>query len=325
MVEQQAVWQTIVIGGAPAGLTAALYLARAQLKTLVIAGEAAGGQLMLTTEVENYPGFPTGIQGPHLIAAMRAQAERFGAKILNENVTAVDFSGETKKVMVGETEYLAQTVVVTAGARARLLGVGEERLVGRGVSTCAVCDAPFFKDKETFVVGGGDAAMEDALALAKFAKSVTIIHRGESFKASKIMQQRVEEKRLPVIWNSEVVGVRGEQMLEGIKVKDQKSGQEREMAAGGLFIAIGHVPSSEFLRGQMEIDDHGYVQTRMLTASDQKKEWLEGFPTMTSVNGVFAAGDVVDFRYRQAVTAAGMGCQAALDVERFLTGSVRSW
>lgn len=324
---EENIFDVIVIGGGPAGYTAAIYTSRAQLSTLVVAGATPGGQLMLTTEVENYPGFSKGILGPELMQEMTAQAERFGSKIIYENVEGVDFSGKVKKVMVAGKEYQSRAVIVTVGARARTLGVGEEALMGRGVSPCATCDAAFFKDKVTYVVGGGDVAMEDALALSKFTNKVTLIHRRDSFKASKIMQKRVlEEKKIPVLWNSEVVGVKGEQKLEGITVKNTETGEQQELLADGLFLAIGHIPASDFLKGSLEVDDHGYVVNRMTNSGvQQRKEWLEGYPTMTSVEGVFAAGDVVDFRYRQAVTSAGMGTMAALDVEKYLTGSVSSW
>lgn len=319
----------IVIGSGPAGYTAAIYLARAKLKPLVLAGEKAGGQLMYTTEVENFPGFSKGINGPVLMEEMRQQALRFGAEILPVNVTKVDFSQEMKRVWVGEKEYQAKAVILTTGAKARMLKVGEEKLLGRGVSTCAVCDAAFFKDKTVFVVGGGDVAMEDALALTKFAKSVTIIHRREALKASQIMQERViKEKQVPVLWNSEVVGVKGEQRLEGIRVKNMVTGEEQDLPAEGLFISIGHIPETDFLKdSRLVVDDHMYLKTNLTSkeAVVAEKVWLEGYPTQTNIAGVFAAGDVVDFKYRQAVTAAGMGTMAALDAEKFLTGSMQSW
>ncbi len=334
----------IVIGGASAGYTAAIYLARATLSPLVLAGENAGGQLMFTSEVENYPGFSMGIKGPDLMDEMRKQAERFGAEIKNENVTKVDFAGEVKKVWVGETEYQARAVVLALGASSRMIGVGEEKYYGKGMSTCAVCDAAFYKDKTVFVVGGGDAAMEDALALARFTNKVTIIHRKAEFRASKIMQKRVlEEKKIPVLWETEVVGVGGEGKLETIKLlakpdlasrdKNSKTQNIEEVKADGLFLAIGHTPATDILKGQVELDDHGYLVTKMTTptasqlggqASNQDI-WLNSYPTQTSVPGVFGAGDMVDIRYRQAVTAAGMGCMAALDVEKFLTGSISGW
>ncbi|MEK7064155.1 MAG: FAD-dependent oxidoreductase [Patescibacteria group bacterium] len=315
----------IVIGGASAGYTAAIYLARAVLSPLVLAGENAGGQLMFTSEVENFPGFPKGIAGPELMAEMRAQAERFGAEIKNENVTKVDFAGEIKRVWVGETEYQAKAVVLALGAMSRMLGMGEERLLGRGVSTCAVCDAAFFKDKTAFVVGGGDAAMEDVLALARFTDKVTLIHRKGEFKASKIMQERIKEKNIPVLWETEVIGVAGENKLERIRIKD-KAG-EKELPADGLFLAIGHTPATDILKDQVELDSHGYLITKLTSNKTQMNQeiWLNDYPTQTSVIGVFGAGDMVDIRYRQAITAAGMGCMAALDAEKFLTGSISSW
>lgn len=319
--------EVIIIGGAVAGLTAAIYLSRAKLAPLLLAGEKAGGQLMLTTEVENYPGFPEGVMGPELIERMRKQAEKFGAEIKNLNVTKVDFTGEVKKVWVGEVEYQAKAVIITSGASPRLLKVGEEKLIGRGVSTCAVCDAAFFKGKTVYQVGGGDVAMEDILALRKFTDKVVLIHRGDKLRASKIMQEKVlNEKKVPVMWNTEVVGVKGEGKLEAIRVKNNQTGEEKELQADGLFLAIGHIPETNFLDNQVEVDDHMYVINRMVRDGvDMRKEYLEGFPTMTNVNGVFAAGDVVDIRYRQIATAAGMGCQAALDAEKYLTGNISTW
>lgn len=314
-----------MIGGGPAAYTAAIYLARATLKPLVLAGEAAGGQLMLTTEVENYPGFATGITGPELMGQMRKQAERFGAVMKNVNVTKVDFSQKIKKIWAGEDEYQARTVVLTTGAKPRLLNVGEEKLIGRGVSTCAVCDAAFYKGKKVFVVGGGDVAMEDTLALLKFTKDVTIIHRKNSFRASKAMQKRVlEENKVAVWWDSEVVGVRGESRLEGIRLKNKEG--EMDVMAEGLFLAVGHLPATNIFGDQVEGDAHGYIVTRMVKDDiGQRKEWLEGYPTMTSVEGVFAAGDAVDVRYHQVATSVGMGCMAALDVEKYLTGTTTGW
>ncbi|HLE50048.1 MAG TPA: FAD-dependent oxidoreductase [Patescibacteria group bacterium] len=346
----------IVIGGASAGYTAAIYLARATLSPLVLAGENAGGQLMFTTEVENFPGFSKGIRGPDLMMEMRAQAERFGAEIQNANVTKIDFSGGVKRVWVGETEYQAKAVILALGAMSRMLKVGEENFLGRGVSTCAVCDAAFFKDKTVFVVGGGDAAMEDVLALARFTDKVTVIYRKGEFKASKIMQARVGEKNIPVLWETEVTGVMGENKLEKIRIKD-KAG-EKELSADGLFLAIGHIPATDILKGQVELDSHDYLITKMtaptaLSASNaesvapagwqsggqaspqavqaggqamsNQEIWLNDYPTQTSVAGVFGAGDMVDIRYRQAITAAGMGCMAALDAEKFLTGTIQGW
>ena len=324
----------IVIGGAPAGYTAAIYLARATLSPFVLAGENAGGQLMFTSEVENYPGFSKGIKGPDLMDEMRKQAERFGAEIKNENVTKVDFSGEIKKVWVNETLYESRAVVLALGASSRMIGVGEEKYYGKGMSTCAVCDAAFYKDKTVFVVGGGDAAMEDALALDRFTNKVTIIHRKAEFRASKIMQKRVlEEKKIPVLWETEVVGVGGEGKLEKIELKNSRTQELKKLMADGLFLAIGHTPATDILKGQVELDGHGYLITQMTTPTasqlggqaNNQEVWLNGYPTQTSVTGVFGAGDMVDIRYRQAITAAGMGCMAALDVEKFLTGSISGW
>jgi len=340
----------IVIGGAPAGYTAALYLARATLTPLVLAGENAGGQLMFTDVVENFPGFSAGIKGPDLMEEMRKQAERFGAEIKNENVTKVDFLGEVKKVWVGEVEYQAKAVVLALGASAKMVGVGEEKFLGRGVSTCAVCDAAFYKNKTVYVVGGGDAAMEDALALAKFTDKVTIVHRRGELKASKIMQDRVvAEKKIPILWNSEIVGVTGEDKLGTIKLRDLKTKEIKELEADGLFLAIGHTPATNILQGQVELDSHGYLVTNQTAPKaspassaesaatagwhlggqasqlSNQEIWLNGYPTATNIDGVFGAGDMVDIRYRQAITAAGMGCMAALDVEKFLTGSVSGW
>ena len=318
----------IVIGGASAGYTAAIYLARATLAPLVLAGENAGGQLMFTSEVENFPGFSKGVKGPDLMDEMKKQAERFGAEIKNVNVSKVDFSGNIKKVWVGETEYQSKAVVLALGAASRMIGVGEERLLGRGVSTCAVCDAAFFKDKTTFVVGGGDAAMEEALALSKFTPKVTLIHRKDSFKASKVMQMRVlAEKKIPVMWDSDVVAVKGESKLEVIVVKNAKTREERELPADGLFLAIGHTPATEILKDRVELDSHGYLVTKMTSNKPlvNQEIWLSDYPTQTSVVGVFGAGDMVDIRYRQAVTAAGVGGMAALDVEKFLTGDISNW
>lgn len=320
--------KVIVIGGAPAGYTAALYLARAKLSPLLLAGEKAGGQLMYTDLVENYPGFSAGIKGPELMEEMRKQAEKFGTEIKNVDVTKVDFSEEIKKVWVGEEEYQAKAVILALGAMARLMGVGEEKLIGRGVSTCAVCDAPFYKEKTVFIIGGGDAAMEDALALRRFTDKVTLVHRREELRASKIMQTRVlEEKKIPVLWNTEVVGVIGTEKLEAIKIKDLKTGEEKELPAEGLFLAIGHSPATQILSGQVELDNHGYLVTKMTSPRpiNNQEVWLSDYPTQTNVTGVFGAGDMVDLRYRQAITAAGMGCMAALDAEKFLTGSIAGW
>lgn len=319
-------YEVIVIGGGPSGYTAAVYLSRATISVLVLAGSQPGGQLMYTSKVENFPGFPKGVLGPDLMIAMEEQAKLFGAEVLYSQATKIDFGGETKKVWVGEQEYQARAVVVSTGASPKMIGIGEEKYIGKGVSTCAVCDAAFFKGKKTFVVGGGDAAMEDAMALAKFAEEVTVVHRRNEFRASKVMQDRVlTNPKIKVIWDSEVVEVTGEPTIKSIKIKNIKTGTVTEHTLDGLFVAIGHVPTTKLFDGLLELDEKGYLRTTMTALMKDTKwrvterdVWLEGYPTMTSVEGVFGCGDVVDYRYRQAITAAGMGCMAALDVEKYL-------
>lgn len=320
----------VIIGAGPAGYAAAIYAARAQLEPLVLAGEKAGGQLMLTTKIENYPGFAQGILGPQLMMEMRQQAEQFGAEIIDRNVTRVDFGAPLLKIYEGEHEYQAEAVILATGAESIPLGVpGERDYSGRGVSYCAVCDAAFFKEKRVMVVGGGDAAMEDTLALIKFAKKITLIHRREAFRASKIMQERVlkQTDKVEVWWNSEVVAVKGDgQKLGAVVITDTQTGKMREEKTEGLFVAIGHKPTTGYLGNAVRLDEKGYVVTRMgfskkgleLGSQFVDEKSLVQYPTMTSVEGVFAGGDNVDFRYRQAVTAAGMGVQAALDAEWWL-------
>jgi thioredoxin reductase (NADPH) len=301
--------ELIVIGGGPAGYTAALYAARANLNPLVIEGFAFGGQLMITSDVENYPGFRDGIMGPELMATMRAQAERFGAEMLSDDVTRVDFSSRPFRVYVGDDEHKAKAVIVATGATARQLGLETEvALQGRGVSYCAVCDAAFFKDQDVVVVGGGDSAMEEATFLAKFANHVTLVHRREEFRASPIMIDYAHAKEnLEFVTNAVVTEVLGEDgRMTGVRLRDTVTGEERELAAGGLFVAIGHDPTTGLFKDVLEMDSEGYLLTR-------------GGSTETNIEGVFAAGDVVDHVYRQAVTAAGMGCMAALDAERWLS------
>ena len=297
-----------ILGSGPAGLTAALYTSRANLKPLVIAGVPAGGQLMITTDVENYPGFPQGIQGPELMDLFRKQALRFGAEILDDNVNRVDFSGRPFHLATGGgVEIVAETVIVATGASAMWLGVpGEERLRGHGVSACATCDGFFFKGRELVVVGGGDTAMEEATFLTRFASKVTIIHRRDSLRASKIMAERAQSNpKIQFLWNASVVEVLGtEKGVTGVRLKDTRDGSLREFPCQGLFVAIGHEPNTSVLRGHLELDPKGFLKVHE--------------QTRTSVEGVFSAGDVHDVRYRQAVTAAGMGCMAAIDVERFL-------
>ena len=329
MIEEKK-WDVIIIGGGPSGDTAALYLARATLSVLVLAGTKAGGQLMNTTLVENYPGFKDGIMGPDLMLTMEAQAKSFGAEVRYEDVTNVEFVGEDKKVWTGDPsassglEIHARAIIISTGAKAKMLGIGEEKFYGRGMSSCAVCDAAFFKDKVTVVVGGGDAAMEDALALTKYAREVNLIHRRNEFKASQIMQDRVKSNgKIKIIWSSEITEVWGADKLEGVKIKNIENGEILEKQIDGLFLAIGHLPATDLFRGKVDLDDHGFLKNGITNGN--KDVWLTGYPTMTSTQGVFGAGDVVDFKYKQAVTAAGMGCQAALDAEKFLTGKVAGW
>ena len=302
----------IIIGSGPAGYTAAIYAGRAELKPLVVAGNEPGGQLIATTEVENYPGFPDGIQGPDLMELFKKQAERFGAKVLAGDVSKVDFSSRPFHVWAGETEYTADAVIIATGASALWLGIeSETRLRGKGVSSCATCDGAFFRGKEIVVVGGGDSAMEESNFLTKFATNVTIVHRGDAFRASKIMQQRaLANPKISVIWNAEVVEVLGKDRVEGVRLKDTKSNKEREFPAGGLFVAIGHKPNTEVFDGHIDLDAKGYIVVK-----DQ---------TRTSVEGVFVGGDVHDYRYRQAVTAAGFGCMAAMDVEKWLANQEKA-
>ncbi len=296
-----------ILGSGAAGLTAALYAARAELAPLVISGVPAGGQLIITTEVENYPGFPEGVQGPELIDRMRRQAARFGTEFVDDNVTEVDFGRRPFVLRTGSSgTVLADAVIVATGANARWLDLpSEERLQGHGVSACATCDGFFFKGRELAVVGGGDTAMEEALFLTNFATHVTVIHRRDHLRASSIMQERARaHPKISFLLDSEVVEVLGTERVEGVRVRHRPSGEVRTVPVGGLFVAIGHVPSTEVLRGRLDLDKDGYVKVR-----DH---------THTSVEGVFAAGDVQDRHYRQAVTAAGSGCMAAIDAERWL-------
>jgi thioredoxin reductase (NADPH) len=297
----------IVIGSGPAGFTAALYAARANLEPLVLKGLEAGGQLMLTTDVENYPGFADGILGPELMDQMEKQAARFGAEILSVHVTRVDLSSRPFGVWAGDQEWRARTVVIATGATARWLGVpGEEQLRGRGVSACATCDGFFFRDRELIVVGGGDSAMEEATFLTRFASKVTIVHRRDEFRASKIMQERVlANPKIDVAWNREVVEIMGDGAVTGVRLRDTVTDEASERPIDGVFMAIGHTPNTELFGEWLELDAEGYIV-------------VQEPRTPTSIEGVFAAGDVTDRIYRQAVTAAGQGCKAAMDAERFL-------
>ena len=298
--------KVVIIGSGPAGLTAAVYAARANLQPVVFAGHMYGGQLMLTTEVENYPGFPQGIMGPELMEAFRQQAERFGATIHNVDVTEVDFSRRPFVVRTADDEYTADSVIVATGASARWLDIpGEARLRGRGVSTCATCDGAFFRDKRIVVVGGGDSAMEEAIFLTRFGSRVTLVHRRDSFRASKIMVARaLEHPKIDVVWNTVVEEVLGEDATAALRLRNLVTGEESVLEADALFVAIGHDPNTAIFRGQLELDRAGYI------VSDDGVH--------TNVEGVFVAGDVYDIRYKQAVTAAGSGCKAAIDVEKYL-------
>jgi thioredoxin reductase (NADPH) len=306
--EMEDTCKVIILGSGSAGLTAAIYAARAQLDPLVISGIQRGGQLTLTTDVENYPGFADGIQGPELMDIMRKQAERFDVDFIDEDATAVDFRKTPFEITSAGKTFLAESVIVATGAATNWLGhPNEQRLIGHGVSSCAPCDAFFFREKEVAVVGGGDSAMEEALTLTKFATKVTIIHRRDRFRASKIMADRVlRHGKIRVLWNTTVDDVLGDGSVSGLRLRDVKTGEQRDFRVDGIFVAIGHHPNTELFRGQLELDEKGYVVL--------KKH------TMTSVEGVFAAGDVHDTRYRQAVTAAGWGCMAAMDVEKYLEG-----
>lgn len=299
----------IIIGSGPAGYTAALYTARASLKPLVFEGAVtAGGALMNTTEVENFPGFRDGIMGPDLMDNMRAQAERFGAELIPDDVIAVDLSNEIKTVTDSAgTVHRAKAVIVTTGSQHRKLGLPrEDELSGRGVSWCATCDGFFFKDQDIAVIGGGDTAMEEATFLSRFAKSVTVVHRRDTLRASKAMQERAfADPKISFVWDSEIAEIHGENKLSGLTLRNLKTDETSELPVTGLFIAIGHDPRTELFKGQLDLDDEGYLK-------------VEAPSTRTNLTGVFAAGDVVDHTYRQAITAAGTGCSAALDAERFL-------
>ncbi len=317
-MESGATRDVVILGSGPAGLTAAIYSARADLRPLVLEGEPSstsdqpGGQLMLTTEVENFPGFANGVLGPELMVSMRAQAERFGAEIVTERASKVDLASAPFSIWIGDRDapeptLKARTLIVATGARSLMLGLeNESRLLGHGVSTCATCDGFFFRDKRIIVVGGGDSALEEALFLTKFGDSVTVVHRRKELRASKIMQDRAHRnEKIAFRWDSVAVDVLGNEHVTGLRIKDVNTGEESDLPADGIFVAIGHAPSTELFAGQLEIDEAGYLVSR------------EG--TKTNVPGVFACGDVQDHVYRQAVTAAGSGCMAAIEAERYLS------
>jgi thioredoxin reductase (NADPH) len=314
-----AVRDVIIIGSGPAGLTAAIYAARANLAPLVIEGEPSsssdqpGGQLMLTTDVENYPGFPEGIMGPELMMNFRSQAERFGAQFITEKVTRVDLESQPKRVWIRDTEYLAHAVIVSTGARSLWLGLeSEQRLIGHGLSSCATCDGFFFRGHHIAVIGGGDSAVEEATFLTKFADKVTIVHRRDELRASKIMQDRAfANPKIEFLWNHTVVDLLGDDKLEGAVVRDVHSGELSTLPVTGLFVAIGHKPNTDLFVGTLDMDANGYLVTQPGT-------------TNTNLDGVFACGDVQDHTYRQAITAAGSGCMAAIDAERWLEANVHA-
>lgn len=304
------IYDVIIIGSGPAGYTAGIYTSRAKLRTLIISGTLPGGQLNTTSEVENYPGFPNGVYGPELMMNMRKQAERFGTIVIDDEVAKVDFNHRPFKITNSTTEerYECKSVIIATGASPRKLGINsEQQYAGRGVSYCATCDGPFFKGEDIIVIGGGDTALEEGISLSKFAKSVKIVHRRDSLRASKIMQERAfENRKIEFLWNRIVTGIQGnDNKINAVVIKNLINGNEEIVAAGGLFVAMGHEPDTNIFRGQLELDDKGYIV-------------LKDYMSTTSVEGVFAAGDVHDHRYRQAITAAGFGCVAALEAEKWL-------
>jgi thioredoxin reductase (NADPH) len=300
-------YDVIIVGSGPAGYTAGIYTSRARLKTLLVTGTLPGGQLMTTSEVENYPGFPNGIFGPELMMNMRQQAERFGTIAVDDEVIQVDFKQRPFKITTSTEIFESEAVLICTGASPRKLGIrGEQMFAGRGVSYCATCDGPFFKGEDIVVVGGGDTALEEATFLSKFGKSIKIVHRRDSLRASKILQDKAfENPKIEFLWNSVVSDIIGDKKIASIVVRDVYNGKEQKIQAGGLFVAIGHDPNTGIFTGQLELDDKGYIALKN--------------NSLTSVEGVFAAGDVHDYRYRQAITAGGFGCMAALDVEKWLT------
>jgi thioredoxin reductase (NADPH) len=307
-------WDTVIIGSGPAALTAAIYTTRGAASTLILGGEKWGGQLMLTTTVDNFPGFPEGIQGPDLVQKMRKQAERFGAEFVEKNVEGIDFDKKPYEVLAGGLKYLAKSIIIATGADTKWLGIpGEKEFIGRGVSSCAPCDAPFFKDKKVAVVGGGDSAMEEALTLTKYATTVTMIHRRSEFKASAAMQKKVlENSKIKILWNTEVVEIIGNKSVEKMILKNNQTGETIELSLDGVFVAIGHTPSSQIFSGNIETDEKGYIVAKEGTKTNNRE-------------GIFVAGDVHDWHYKQAITAAGFGSMAAIDTLKYLNKDAPAW
>ncbi len=313
---EEKIWDTAIIGSGPAGLTAGIYTTRGALSTVIIGGDSWGGQLMLTTLVDNFPGFPDGVMGPDLMEKMKAQVIRFGAEFVPQNVTKVDFSRNPFVLTSHQSQITARSVIIATGAETKWLDVkGEKELIGRGISSCAPCDAPFFKDKYVLVIGGGDSAMEEALVLTKYASKVTIIHRRAEFKASKSMQDKVfANSKINVIWDSEITEVKGGDRLQGIVIKNTKTNETSEVKADGMFVAIGHNPTSGIFKGLIDMDEKGYI-----VQSTKYKVQSTKYSTATNVEGVFVSGDVHDHTYKQAITAAGYGCMAAMDTLNYLS------
>lgn len=319
---QEAIYDVAIIGSGPAGLTAGIYTTRGAASTIILGGDVWGGQLMLTSMVDNFPGFPDGVMGPSLMEKMKAQAIRFGAKFVPQNVTFVDFSVRPFVLTAHDSVLSARSVIIATGAETKWLEIpGEKELIGKGISSCAPCDAPFFKEKSVAVVGGGDSAMEEALVLTKFANKVTIIHRKSEFRASKAMQEKVfANKKIEIIWNSEITAVNGKSKLESLDLINKLTNQPSQLSVDGMFVAIGHSPSSGIFKGLIDLDEKGYIKkTQKL---NDKVGYLnsktQNYETMTNVEGVFVSGDIHDHTYKQAVTAAGYGCQAAMDALNYL-------
>lgn len=318
--------ELIIIGSGPAGYTAAIYAARAALKPLLFSGLTIGGQLMFTTEIENFPGFTNGILGPQLMLAMREQAQRFGADIVDEVVEKIEFGKQPFEVVVQNKTYQSRSILIATGAESLTLGLPREKeLYGRGISTCAVCDAAFYRERIVYVIGGGDSAIEDTMALTKFTSNVNLLVRRGELRASKIMQDRVlSNDKIKIHWNTEVVSLLGDGKLEGLELKNNQNGKKEQVKADGLFYAIGHRPNTDLFKNKININDNGYILTSLNgleKGGNISQIWQNQYPSMTSISGVFAAGDCVDYRYRQAITSSGMGAMAAIDIEKWLSAN----